>query len=159
MAGLIEVFKKKAKALNKTIVLPEGEEIRIIKAAEQITAEGFAKVVLLGDIAKIKEVCPDVNLDGIEVINPKTNPKLDEYANLLYELRKAKGMTEEQAKTLAADSFYQGVLMTKTGYVDGMVGGAIHSTGDLLRPALQIIKTKKGINTVSGYFIMELKDN
>ena len=158
MAGLIDVFKQKAKQLNKTIVLPEGEEPRIIRAAEIVTKEGFAKVVLLGDENVIREKCPEVCLDGIRVVNPKTDAKLQEYAHLLYELRKAKGMTEEEALKLAQDVMYFGVLMVKAGDVDGMVGGAIHSTGDMLRPALQIIKTAPGISTVSGYFLMENKD-
>ncbi|MEG1711070.1 MAG: phosphate acetyltransferase [Clostridia bacterium] len=158
MPSLIEVFKQKAKVLNKTIVLPEGEEIRIIKAAEMIMGEGFAKVILLGDENKIKQIAPNANLTGVEIINPLTSDKRNEYADMLYQLRKAKGMTEEEAYKLAGDVMYYGVMMVKTGVVDGMVGGAIHSTGDLLRPALQIIKTKPGISTVSGYFIMELQD-
>lgn len=156
MSGLIEVFKKKAKALNKTIVLPEGEEPRIIKAAEMITAEGFAKIVMLGDEAKIREIAPDAKLDGVKIINPETDPLRKQFASRLYELRKAKGMTEEQAYALCGDVMYFGVMLVKSGDVDGMVGGAVHSTGDMLRPALQIIKTKPGISTVSGYFVMEL---
>ena len=159
MPGLIEVFKQKAKVLNKTIVLPEGEEPRIIKAAEMITAEGFAKIVLLGDEAKIKEIAPEANLEGVTIINPLTSEKREGFANTLFELRKAKGMTYEQAYELVGDVMYFGVMLVKNGDVDGMVGGAVHSTGDMLRPALQIIKTKPGISTVSGYFIMELPDN
>ncbi len=158
MSGLIEVFKQKAKALNKTIVLPEGEEPRIIRAAEIVTKEGFAKVILLGDEKVIREKCPEVCLKGIEIVNPKTSSKLQAYANMLYELRKAKGMTPEEALRLSQDVMYYGVLMVKAGDADGMVGGAIHSTGDMLRPALQIIKTAPGISTVSGYFLMENKD-
>lgn len=158
MSGLIEVFKQKAKALNKTIVLPEGEEPRIIKAAEMITAEGFAKIVMLGDEAKIRAIAPDAKLDGVKIINPETDPLRKEFANTLYELRKAKGMTEEQAYNLCGDVMYFGVMLVKAGQADGMVGGAVHTTGDMLRPALQILKTKPGISTVSGYFVMELKD-
>lgn len=159
MAGLIDVFKAKAKQLNKIIVLPEGEEPRIIRAAEEIMKEGFSKVVLLGNEEKIRSTCPECKLEGVKIVNPKTAERLDEYANTLYELRKAKGMTLEQAyELLKNDVMYYGVMMVKSGEADGLVGGAIHATGDMLRPALQIIKTKKGLNTVSGYFIMELQD-
>ena len=144
MLNLIENFKEKARKLNKTIVLPEGEEPRVIRAAEKITAEGFAKIIILGDEKVIREKCPDAKLDGVKIVNPKTSEKVGEYAKVLFELRKAKGMTE----------MYYGVMMVKMGEADGMVGGAVHSTGDMLRPALQIVKTAPGINTVSGFFIM-----
>ena len=158
MSKLTESIKAKARIAGKTIVLPEGEEERIIRAAEKVTAEGIAKVVLLGDEAVIKAKCPDVCLDGIEVINPATSAKLGEYANLLYELRKAKGMTEEKALALAKDVLFYGVLMIKSGDADGMVAGSIHSTGDVLRPALQVIKTAPGISTVSSCFLMSLPE-
>ena len=156
MSQLIETYKQRAKALGKTIVLPEGEEPRVIKAAGIIAKEGFAKIILLGKESVIKEKCPDVCLDGVTIIDPQNNPKIEEYANTLYELRKKKGMTPEEAMDLAKNNvLYQGVLMVKAGDADGMVGGSIHSTGDLLRPALQIIKTVPGIATASGYFIIE----
>ncbi|MBR2030298.1 MAG: phosphate acetyltransferase, partial [Clostridia bacterium] len=159
MSQLIETYKQRAKALNKTVVLPEGEEPRVIKAASIIAQEGFAKIVILGKESVIKEKCPDVCLDGVTIIDPQNNPKINEYAEILYNARKSKGMTEEQAMDLAKNNvLYQGVLMVKAGDADGMVGGAIHSTGDLLRPALQIIKTAPGISTASGYFIIETKD-
>ena len=159
MAGLIDVFKSKAKALNKTIVLPEGEEPRIIRAAEEISKEGLAATILLGDEKVIRSKCPECSLKGVRIVDPLTYDRLDEYVSTLYELRKAKGMTEEQArKLLTEDVMYFGVMMVKMGEADGLVGGAVHATGDMLRPALQIIKTRKGLNTVSGYFIMELED-
>ena len=154
MLNLIENFKEKARKLNKTIVLPEGEEPRVIRAAEKITAEGFAKIIILGDEKVIREKCPDAKLDGVKIVNPKTSEKVGEYAKVLFELRKAKGMTEEEAERLIKDEMYYGVMMVKMGEADGMVGGAVHSTGDMLRPALQIVKTAPGINTVSGFFIM-----
>lgn len=154
MLNLIENFKEKARKLNKTIVLPEGEEPRVIRAAEKITAEGFAKIIILGDEKVIREKCPDAKLDGVKIVNPKTSEKVGEYAKVLFELRKAKGMTEEEAERLIKDEMYYGVMMVKIGEADGMVGGAVHSTGDMLRPALQIVKTAPGINTVSGFFIM-----
>ena len=154
MLNLIENFKEKARKLNKTIVLPEGEEPRVIRAAEKITAEGFAKIIILGDEKVIREKCPDAKLDGVKIVNPKTSEKVGEYAKVLFELRKAKGMTEDEAERLIKDEMYYGVMMVKMGEADGMVGGAVHSTGDMLRPALQIVKTAPGINTVSGFFIM-----
>lgn len=156
--SLLETFKQKARELGKTIVLPEGCDARIVKAAEKITAEGIAKIILLGNEKEIKALCPDVRLEGITVIDPKNSPEHGNYANMIYDLRKSKGMTPEEADKLASNMLYYGVMMVKTGAADGMVGGAMHSTGDLLRPALQIVKTAKGINTVSGYFVMELPD-
>ena len=153
MSKLIDGYKAKVKPFGKVIVLPEGEESRVIKAAEAIAQEGFVKVIILGDVKVIKEKCPDANLDNVTIINPKTSDKLDEYAQLLYELRKAKGLTIEQATELVKDEMYYGVMMVKTGAADGMVGGAIHATSDLLRPALQIIKTEPGVKAVSGFFL------
>lgn len=159
MSNLIETYKKKAKALNKTIVLPEGEEPRVIKAAGMIAKEGFANIILLGKESVIKEKCPDVCLKGVKIIDPQNNPKIEEYINILYEARKSKGMTREEAEKIATTNvLYQGVLMVKAGDADGMVGGSVHSTSDLLRPALQIIKTAPGIATASGYFLMETQN-
>ncbi len=154
---LLDQVKEKARKAGKRIVLAEGEEERNIKAAEIITREKIAEVTLIGDEAVIRKVCPDVKLDGIKIVNPKT-ADLSKYSDTLYELRKAKGMTPEQAKELTKDCLYLGVLMVKLGEVDGMVSGAIHATGDVLRPALQIIKTAPGISTVSSCFIMILPE-
>ena len=164
MSKLMNSIIEKAKKLNKTIVLPEGIESRIIRAARIITDNQIAKVILLGDKEKIREVAPDVNIDDLEIINPETSPKLAEYANVLYELRKSKGMTLEEANKMATNNLYFGALMTKVGDADGMVAGAMNSTGNVLRPGLQIIKTAKGINTVSSCFLMSFdntlyKDN
>ncbi|MCL2797407.1 MAG: phosphate acetyltransferase [Firmicutes bacterium] len=155
--NLLDEIKVKAKAANKCIVLPEGNDERIVRAAEIITKEGIAKVTLLGSLADIKALCPDVNLDGITVIDPKV-VDIAPYANLLYELRKAKGMTIEEATKLSRDEMYFGVLMVKMGQADGLVGGARHATGDMLRPGLQIVKTAPSIATVSSCFIMVLPD-
>lgn len=154
---LLKVIKEKAKLAGKTIVLPEGEEERNIKAAEIITREKIAKIILIGAEDKIKATCPGVNLEGIRVFDP-AKEDLSKYADALYELRKAKGMTPEQAMATAHDSVYLGVLMVKVGDADGMVSGAIHSTGDTVRPALQIIKTAPGIKSVSSCFIMLLPE-
>ena len=153
--ALIDKIKAKAKANVKHIVLPEGEESRNVQAAVKIVEQGIAKLTLLGDPAKVKEVAAGASLEGLEIIDPKTSDKCEEYAATLYELRKAKGMTPEQAAELVRDPMYYGVMMVKMGDADGLVSGAIHSTGDMLRPALQIIKSKPGIKTVSSCFLME----
>lgn len=159
MSILMNEIMAKASTLNKKIVLAEGEEERIIRAAHQITVKKIARIVLLGDENIIKEKCKDISLDGIEIINPVTSVKTEEYAKLLYNLRKDKGMDMEQASSLAKNNLYFGTLMMKAGDADGMVAGSINSTGDVLRPALQVIKAKKGIKTVSSCFIMVLPEN
>ena len=128
---------------------------RNVHAASIIQKEGLARLTLLGDAEKIKAAYPDVCLCGVEIVNPATSEKAPEYAAKLYELRKAKGMTEEKAAELVKDPMYYGVLMVKCGDADGLVSGAIHSTGDMLRPALQIIKTKPGMKSASSCFLME----
>ena len=155
--AIIDKIKAKAMADVKTIVLPEGEEERNVQAASKISKAGLAKIIMLGDPEKVKAVAEKfgVCLCGVEIINPATSDKAGAYAAKLYELRKAKGMTEEQAAKLVADPMYYGVMMVKMGDADGLVSGAIHSTGDMLRPALQIIKAKPGMKTVSSCFLME----
>lgn len=155
---LLESIKEKAAKLGKHIVLAEGEEERIIRAAESITRQKIAKITLIGDPDVIARKCPDANLDGVDVINPNTED-LTEYADMLYELRKAKGMEKEQAAKLVKNPLYLGVMLVKSGKADGMVAGSINATGDVLRPALQIIKTAPGISTVSSCFIMILPEN
>ncbi len=158
MNDLLSDIREKAKKLKKTIILAEGEEPRIITAAAKVQHEGIANIVLLGDPVIIKQKCPDAKLDGVKVIDIK-NVDLEPYAQLLYELRKAKGMDIDSARKLAANPLYLGVLMVKRGEADGMVAGSINATGDVLRPALQIIKTAPGIKTVSSCFIMVLDKN
>ena len=155
--AIIDKIKAKAASDVKTIVLPEGEEERNVQAASRISKAGLAKIIMLGDPAKVKAVAEKfgVCLCGVEIINPAASDKAGAYAEKLYELRKAKGMTEEQAAKLVADPMYYGVMMVKMGDADGLVSGAIHSTGDMLRPALQIIKAKPGMKTVSSCFLME----
>lgn len=155
--SLMDEIKQKARANNKTVVLPEGEEPRTIQAAAKIVQEGIAHVVMLGDESKIAAMNEsNVDLSGVEIINPATSPQLEEYAELFYEMRKSKGVTKEQAKEICKDTLYYAVMMIKTGKAHGMVAGAIHSTGDTLRPALQVIKTKPGVSIVSSCFIMEV---
>ena len=159
VSQLMNSIYDKAKKLYKHIVLPEGEEERIINAAKAITERKIAKITLIGNKDVIVKKAGG-ELSGIEIIDPKTNPKTEEYINLLVELRKAKGMTREQAEKLVlGDNLYYGCLMVKSGDVDGMVGGSVRSTGDVLRPALQIIKTKPGVSTVSSCFIMSMPEN
>ena len=155
--AIIEKIKAQAKSNVKHIVLPEGEETRNIQAAAKITAEGIARITVLGNVDKVKAVAAQTGTDltGIEIIDPAASEKTAAYANLLFELRKAKGMTEEEAAKKALDPMYYGILMVKTGDADGLVSGAVHSTADMLRPALQIIKSKPGIKTVSSCFMME----
>ena len=155
--GMIEQVKVKARQCVKTIVLPEGDEPRTVQAAVKIVQEQIARPILLGDPARVKAVAAEkaVDVSNIEIVNPLTSPKAAEYTNALYELRKAKGVTEEQAKQLVADPMYYGIMMVKLGDADGLVSGAVHTTGDMLRPALQIIKTKPGIKVVSSSFLLD----
>ena len=128
-----------------------------MQAAVKIVQEKIARPILLGDPARVKAVAAEkgVDVSNIEIVNPLTSPKAAEYTNALYELRKAKGVTEEQAKQLVADPMYYGIMMVKLGDADGLVSGAVHTTGDMLRPALQIIKTKPGIKVVSSSFLLD----
>ncbi len=158
MSKLLDAIKLKAARLDKRIVFPEGEEERTLRAAAIIAREKVARVVLLGDANKIRDKFTQEELARIEVINPVESPKLEEYAGLLYALRKHKGMTEAQALETAADPLYYGTLMLKADDADGMVAGAVYSTAAVLRPALQIIKTKPGLKTVSSCFLMALKE-
>ena len=136
--SLIDRIRSKAKLSPKRIVLPEGDEPRTIKAAEIIRAEGLADPILVTP----ESIAAD-------------SSRLDSFAAALFELRKSKGLTEEAAAKLAADPMYFGMMMVKAGEADGLVSGAVHSTGDMLRPALQIIKTAPGMKLVSSSFLME----
>lgn len=152
--ALLDEIKAKAASLKKTIVLCEGEDKRVVEAAAQITREGIARIVLIGNEEEAKRVAPGVDLTGITLIDPLTYDKTAGYAKILYEARKAKGMTEEQAAEQAKDRTMFGALMLKAGDVDGYVSGACHSTANTLRPGLQVVKTAPGIKTVSSCFIM-----
>ena len=152
--NILDEIKNKAKALNKTIVLCEGEDKRVVKAASDTVKEGVARIVLLGDEQTIKAENPDVDLAGVEIVNPLTSPKLATYNAKLCELRASKGMTPEQAGKLLADGTYFGAMMLYMGDVDGLVSGACHSTANTLRPGLQIIKTAKGVSSVSSFNLM-----
>ena len=153
--GFIDGIKEKARALQKTIVLPETEDDRIFRAAEIILKEQIAKVVLIGDTDAIQAKKAEFAIEDAIIVDPKTYSKTEEYIEKLVELRKNKGMTEEQARELLLTNYpYYGVMMVKMGDADGMVSGACHSTADTLRPCLQILKTKPGTKIVSAFFLM-----
>ena len=151
---LVDDLKKRAAEKKRTIVLCEGEDKRVVQAAQMCMEDNVANIVLLGKESEIRAANPDADLTGVVIINPETSPKLGEYADLLYELRKAKGMTPEQAKEQAKDATFFGALMLKAGDVDGLVSGACHSTANTLRPGLQIIKTAPGVKSVSSFNLM-----
>ena len=152
----IEQIKERAKKDIKKIVLPEASDERIVRAAATALKEEYADIVLIGDEEKIKSVAKNSNVDieKATIINPKTASNHKEYAEKLYELRKAKGMTIEQAEELVQNEVYYGMMMVKLNEADGLVSGAIHSTSDTLRPALQILKTAPGTKLVSAFFLM-----
>ena len=154
----IEKIKQRAKENIKTIVLPEAEDIRVLKATEIVMKEKYANIILVGNKAKIKELTEknNLNITGAKIVDPNNSEKYDEYVNLLYELRKNKGMTIENAKELVKDPVYYGMLMVKDEKceADGLVSGAAHSTSDTLRPALQILKTAPDTKLVSAFFVM-----
>ena len=154
--SMIEKVYAKARADVKRIVLPEGEEERTLLAAAKLKAEGLAEPILLGKEETIRREAARIGADlrGLTLLDPETSEKTEAYADALYELRKAKGLTREAAADLARDPMYYGILMVKLGDADGLVSGAVHTTGDMLRPALQIIKTRPGIHIVSSSFLM-----
>jgi phosphate acetyltransferase len=154
----MDEIKSKARANLKRIVLPEGTEERTIKAAAIIAKEGLAKVIMMGSPEEIKKQAPDMESLGVTIIDPAKSDKLAEYADTFYELRKSKGITPEQALKTITDPLYYACMMIKKGDADGMVAGAINTTANTLRPALQIIKTAPGISVVSSCFVMIMKN-
>ena len=158
----IEEIKRRAKSEIKTIILPEAEDKRVLEAASKVMEQGFAKIILIGKEEQINQDAKNYNIDlaGIRIVDIEKASKTDEYANKLYELRKAKGLTLEEAQTLLNEPIYYGMMMLKdeTEEADGLVSGAAHSTANTLRPALQILKTKPGTKLVSAFFIMCVPD-
>lgn len=155
--NLLESIIERAKADKQRIVLPEGTEVRTLRAAELILSDDVADIILLGDEQTIMESAEKNGLQNISkatIVNPKVHKKKKQYTELLVELRKKKGMTYEQASVLVEDPLYLACLMIKNGDADGEIAGAQNTTGDVLRPALQIIKTLPGVKVVSGAFIM-----
>ncbi|MFO7999423.1 MAG: phosphate acetyltransferase [Bacteroidales bacterium] len=158
---LLESIKSKAKKENKTIVLPEGTEERTLQAADIIINEGIASIILLGNSEEILGLADKLGLSSIgqaTIIDPLTFEKKGFYAEMLYDIRKKKGLTLEEAHRLVEDPLYLATLLIKNGDADGEVAGAMNSTGNVLRPAFQIVKTLPGISVVSGAFIMIMKD-
>jgi phosphate acetyltransferase len=154
---LLQQMMNRAKNNLQRIVLPEGTEERTLKAADVLLGEGIAKIILIGGKAEIETKATSFGLKNIgkaTIVDPATDEKMPAYANLLFELRKSKGMTMEQATELAKDPLYLGCLMIKNGDADGEVAGAMNATGNVLRPAFQIVKTLPGISVVSGAFLM-----
>lgn len=156
--GIMDSIRDRAKKIDKHIVLPEGADARIVAAAAKITQEGLAKITVLGDEATIQKHAADqgVSLDGIRIIDPVSGEKKQAYAEKLCELRKSKGMTMEQALSIIEEPMYYGTMMLKEGDADGLVGGALCTTADTIRPGLQIIKAAPGVSTISSYFVMEV---
>ena len=153
--GFIESIKERAKQNKKKIVLPESMDRRTWEAVEQILKEGIADIVVLGTPEEVEKNSQGLAVSQAEVIDPHTAPELESYVEKLVELRKAKGMTPEEAKRLlTTDYMYYACMMVKTGAADGVVSGACHSTANTLRPSLQIIKTKPGTKLVSAFFMM-----
>lgn len=164
MSDILKSIVERAKSLNKNIVLTEGEDARVVKAAAEAAAEKIARITLLGNAEEIKKNNPDADLSGVTIVDPVTDERTVKYAEMLFELRKGKinkktGLpeyadAEAAKKAILKDYAMYGALMLKAGDVDGMVSGACHSTANTLRPGLQVIKTAPGINTVSSSFIM-----
>lgn len=158
---LLQKIKENARKHEMRIVLPEGTEIRTLKAANQIIEKKLAKIILLGSPEVINKTASENNLTNIKnaiIIDPKNHDKKEAYTDLLVELRKSKGLTKEEASKLVENPLYLATLMIKAGDVDGEVAGADNATGDVLRPAFQVVKTLPGISVVSGAFIMILND-
>ena len=157
--AFIDEIKKRARAVKKTIVLPESMDRRTWEAVETVLKEDIANVVVLGTPEEVEANSKGLEVSGATVINPNTSDKLDEYVDALVELRKNKGMTPEEARRLlTTDYMFYACMMLKSGAADGIVSGACHSTGNTIRPALQLLKTKPGIGSVSGFFLMEVPD-
>lgn len=158
---LLDKIKANARKNTQRIILPESFEERTLKAADQIIDEGLAKIILIGSPELLNQQAEKLGLKNIskaEIVDPENNPKTEEYANLMVELRKSKGLTYEQALSLLKDPLYLSTVIIKNGDAEGEVAGAANATGDVLRPAFQYVKTLPGISVVSGAFLMFLKD-
>ena len=154
---IIEQIKQRAKQNKKTIVLPETMDIRILEATEKILKEELANIILIGNEKKIKELGQGLEISNAKIIDPNLDVLTEKLIDNLYELRKEKGLTKEEAKNLLLNDYmYYACMLVKEGYADGAVSGACHSTSNTLRPALQILKTAKGVKLVSAFFLMEV---
>ena len=155
--AFIDEIKDRAKKDIKKIVLPESYDDRTLKATSEVLKQKFAEIILIGNRSKILERAKELSLDNIEeaeIVDPNNFENYNEFVEQFYELRKHKGMTIEKAKEFMLDNIYFGMMMVKQGYADGLVSGAVHSTSDTLRPALQILKTAPGTKLVSAFFMM-----
>ncbi|XMB72926.1 phosphate acetyltransferase [Mycoplasmatota bacterium WC30] len=153
--NLLDRITNQAKQNVQTIVLAEGKDQRIINAARQIRIQNIANIVVLINQKDLNDEITKLQNEGIKVIVIEQSDKLNFYSDKLVELRKAKGMTKEKADKLVLNTIYYGVMMVKNSDADGMVAGAINSTGDILRPALQILRTAKNVKLVSSFFLMD----
>ncbi|MGI5992668.1 MAG: phosphate acetyltransferase [Methanosarcina sp.] len=158
MVTFLEKISERAKKLNKTIALPETTDIRVLQAAAMILERGIANVILVGNEDDIKALAGDLDLSKAKIANPETYERKDEYIQAFYELRKHKGITLESAAEIMKDYVYFAVMMAKMGEVDGVVSGAVHSSSDTLRPAVQIVKTAPGSALASAFFIIAVPD-
>ncbi len=156
--GFIDSIIEKARSDKKTIVLPESYDPRTIEACSKILQKGIADVVLIGDKEKIEAVAPEWDISGAKIIDPAASADYDSFVEAFYEMRKAKGMTMEKAKETILNPLFYGVMMVKQNQADGMVAGAVNSTSNTLRPALQILKTAPGTKLVSAFFMMIVPD-
>lgn len=152
----IEQMKQKAKGNKKRIVLPEALDLRVIQAASTALQEGISDIILIGNPIEIRRIAGDLDLTGAIMIDSEIAEKGIEYSEAFYELRKAKGMTRDKAKEIMKDPVYFGMMMLQLGDADGLISGAVHSTADTLRPALQIVKAAPGAKLVSTFFIMDI---
>ena len=158
MAKFLDKISDRAKKLNKTIALPETDDIRTLQATAKILERGIANIVLIGNEAEIKALAGNLDISKARIVDPKTYEKRDEYIKTFYELRKNKGVTPESAAEIMSDHMYFAVMMTKLGEADGVVSGANHSSSDTIRPAVQIVKTAPGVALASAFFIIAVPD-
>ena len=156
---LLDKIINQAKQKKQTIVLPEGKDQRVIEAAKQLQNSNVANVIVLINEEDVNDEITKLQNEGIEVIIVERSDKLSSYSSMLVELRKAKGMTKEEADKIILNTIYYGVMMVKNSDADGMVAGAITSTGDVLRPALQILRTAQNVKLVSSFFLMDVPDS
>ena len=152
--NFLERISDRARADKKTIVLPESEDIRVIRAAAMVQEKDIANIVLVGDPEKVARLAEGLDISKCKVVNPLESPDYDRYAEAFYELRKAKGVDMDKAKAMMKDYVYFATMMVKMGDADGMVSGAAHSTADTVRPSLQILKTRPGTKMASAFFVM-----
>ncbi|MCX7746752.1 MAG: phosphate acetyltransferase [Clostridia bacterium] len=156
--NFLEQTIQRAKADIKTIVLPESTDIRTLKAASIIQEKGIANIILVGNEGDIKKLAGDLDISKAKIVDPSESDNFEDYANTFYEMRKSKGVSIEQARETMKNPLYFGVMAVKKGEADGMVAGAINSTSNTLRPALQILKTAPGVKLVSSFFVMVVPD-